>query len=166
MRLCWVEIENFRGVRSLDWRHIGDTAALVGPGDSGKSTILDAIERVLSPKYVAFDDTDFWDLNTDAAIVIRATITDPAPSFYRDSKFGLFLHAFDKDQGEVMRAEGRTTNCTDENGGSVYAMGRRIARDAAVNAKFDDKRGAPVFRSPSASSIATRLRYDSYCHLH
>lgn len=46
MRLGRIEIQNFRGVKSLDWRHIAETTALVGPGDSGKSTILDAIERV------------------------------------------------------------------------------------------------------------------------
>jgi putative ATP-dependent endonuclease of OLD family len=107
MRLRRLEIDNFRGVRSLDWRNIAETTALVGPGDSGKSTILDAIERALSPKWnVAFDDTDFWDLRTDAAIVIRATITGLAPSFYRDSKFGLLLHGFDKDKGEAVRASG------------------------------------------------------------
>lgn len=107
MRLRRLEIENFRGVKALDWRYIAETAALVGPGDSGKSTILDAIERVLSPKWnVAFDDTDFWDLQTEAPIVIRATITDLAQDFYRDSKFGLLLHGFDKGKGEAVRAEG------------------------------------------------------------
>lgn len=107
MRLRRLEIANFRGVKSLDWRHIGETAALVGAGDSGKSTILDAIERVLSPKWnVAFDDTDFWDLETIALIVIRATITNLAPSFYRDSKFGLLLHGFDATNGEAIRASG------------------------------------------------------------
>jgi putative ATP-dependent endonuclease of the OLD family len=107
MRLRRLEIQNFRGVRSLDWRHIPITAALVGPGDSGKSTILDAIERVLSPKWnVAFDDTDFWDLHTDAAIVIHATITDLAPSFYRDTKFGLLLHGFDAKEGKAIPVSG------------------------------------------------------------
>lgn len=107
MRLRRLEIENFRGVKALDWKHITETAALVGPGDSGKSTILDAVERVLSPKWnVPFDDTDFWDLDTSAPIVIRATITDLAPSFYRDSKFGLHLHAFNKAEGVAVRAEG------------------------------------------------------------
>ncbi|TAE87568.1 MAG: DUF2813 domain-containing protein [Verrucomicrobia bacterium] len=107
MRLRRLEIENFRGVKKLDWRHIAETAALVGPGDSGKSTILDAIERVLSPKWnVPFDDTDFWDLNTDATIVIRATITDLAPNLYRESKYGLLLHGFDKKSGEAVSALG------------------------------------------------------------
>lgn len=107
MRLRRLQIENFRGVKALDWRHIAETAALVGPGDSGKSTILDAIERVLSPKWnVTFDDTDFWDLGTAAPIVIRATITDLAPSFYRDSKFGLLLRGFDQANGEAIKASG------------------------------------------------------------
>jgi putative ATP-dependent endonuclease of the OLD family len=107
MRLRRLEIENFRGIRSLDWRHVADTAALVGPGDSGKSTILDAIERVLSPKWnVLFDDTDFWDLRTETPIVIRATLTDLAPSFYRDTKFGLLLHGFDAKEGTAIRAVG------------------------------------------------------------
>lgn len=107
MRLRRLEIRNFRGVKSLDWRHVGETAALVGPGDSGKSTILDAIERTLSPKWnVAFDDADFSDLETVSPIVIRATITDLAPNFYRDSKFGLLLHGFDTTNGQAIRASG------------------------------------------------------------
>ncbi len=107
MRLRRLQIENFRGVKVLDWRHIAETAALVGPGDSGKSTILDAIERVLSPKWnVTFDDSDFWNLDTSASIIIRATITDLASGFYRDSKFGLFLHGFDKTNGEAIKASG------------------------------------------------------------
>lgn len=107
MKLRRLEIENFRGIKALDWRYIAETAALVGPGDSGKSTILDAIERVLSPKWnLAFDDTDFWDLQTEVPIVIRATITNLSPNFYRDSKFGLLLHSFDSTSGEAGPAFG------------------------------------------------------------
>lgn len=107
MRLRRLEINRFRGIRLLDWRHIGETSALVGPGDSGKSTILDAIERVLSPRWnLPFDDTDFWDLKTDEPIEIRATITDLPKDFYRDSKFGLVLHGFDGSEGVAVEAFG------------------------------------------------------------
>jgi putative ATP-dependent endonuclease of OLD family len=107
MRLRRLEISHFRGVHQLDWRHVGETAALVGPGDSGKSTILDAIERVLSPRWnLAFDDTDFWNLNTDEPIVIRATVTDLPAGFYRDTKFGLVMHGFDAEEGIAVVASG------------------------------------------------------------
>lgn len=91
-----LEIENFRGVRSLDWRHIPDSAALIGPGDSGKSTILEAIERLLTPRWnVVFDDADFWAMNCEEQITIRATIVDLPNEFYRESRFGLVLNGFD-----------------------------------------------------------------------
>lgn len=100
MRVRRLEIERFRGIAALDWRKIGDTAALVGPGDSGKSTILDALERVLSPRWNhPFDDTDFYGLETGEPIRIRATILDFPPSFLKDSKFGLALQAFDDEEG-------------------------------------------------------------------
>lgn len=125
MHLRRLEIANFRGVRSLDWRHVADTAALVGSGDSGKSTILDAVERVLSPRWnVSFDDTDFWDLQTDAPIVIRATITDLAPVFYRDSKFGLLLHGYDQTKGEAVRPSG--------DGGEEHALVVELRVDASL----------------------------------
>ena len=107
MRLRRLEVERFRGIRQLDWRKIGVTAAIVGPGDSGKSSVLDAIERVLSPRWnLAFDDTDFWMLETTHPIVIRATLTDLPEHFYRDTKFGLYLQGFDEDQGVAVAPTG------------------------------------------------------------
>lgn len=100
MRLRRLKVERFRGIRELDWQNIGDTAALVGSGDSGKSTILDAIERVLSPRWsVGFDDADFWNLDTSNPISIRATITDVPPEFLKESKFGHAMHGFDANRG-------------------------------------------------------------------
>lgn len=107
MRLKRLEISNFRGIKRLDWRHIGKTQALVGPGDSGKSTILDAIERVLSPRWnVVFDDTDFWSLDANCMIEIRATITELQNKFYADNKFGLYLQSYDSEKGVASEATG------------------------------------------------------------
>ena len=107
MRLRRLEIEGFRGIRRLDWRHISPTAAIVGPGDSAKSTILDAIERALSPRWnLSFDDTDFWSAHPREPIVIRCTITDIPNEFYRDTKFGLVLNGYDPDEGVATPASG------------------------------------------------------------
>lgn len=161
MRLRRLQIENFRGVKALDWRNIAKTAALVGPGDSGKSTILDAIERVLSPKWnVSFDDTDFWDLDTGAPIVIRATITDLAASFYRDSKFGLLLHGFDTANGEAIRASG------DE--GEEHALVVELRVDASLEPIWsvvdaDDEKHAFMARDREALGM---LRVGGYVDQH
>jgi putative ATP-dependent endonuclease of OLD family len=107
MKLRRLEIQNFRGIKSLDWKQISAASALVGPGDSGKSTILDAVERVLSPRWnIPFDDTDFWDLATDVPIVVRATITDVPEALYQESKYGLAMHGFDEEKGEAVPAAG------------------------------------------------------------
>ena len=61
MRVRRLEIERFRGINALDWPGIGDTVALVGLGDSAKTTVFTALERVLSPRWnYPFDDTAFW----------------------------------------------------------------------------------------------------------
>ncbi|MBB3394208.1 MULTISPECIES: AAA family ATPase [unclassified Rhizobium] len=42
-----IEIENFRGIKKLQWHPKPGVNCLIGPGDSGKSTILDAIDLCL-----------------------------------------------------------------------------------------------------------------------
>ena len=51
MHLKQVSVKGFRGIRCLDWTVKGTIIGLVGPGDSTKTTILDAIEYALSPRW-------------------------------------------------------------------------------------------------------------------
>jgi len=44
MKIRHIKIERFRGIRELDWRVGGEFVCLVGPEDSTKTTILDAVE--------------------------------------------------------------------------------------------------------------------------
>ncbi|EOV2228542.1 ATP-binding protein [Klebsiella variicola subsp. variicola] len=47
VRVCKVEIQNFRSIRLLTWQPSPGLNCLIGPGDSGKTTILDAIDLCL-----------------------------------------------------------------------------------------------------------------------
>jgi hypothetical protein len=51
----------------------------------------------------AFDSEHFY---VDPDVARDALRRRSMFNFYRDSKFGLHLHAFDKDKGEAFRAEG------------------------------------------------------------
>ncbi len=77
MRLRRVEIERFRGIKKLHWNVVGDFVCLLGPGDSTKTTILDAIELTLSPRWnVSFNDADFYDANTEHPLSITITVCE------------------------------------------------------------------------------------------
>lgn len=62
MKIRKLTIRNFRGVRNLEWMPDDDNIiSLIGHGDSGKSSILKAIEYVLYPNWnPKIDDTDFY----------------------------------------------------------------------------------------------------------
>lgn len=92
MKLRHLAIRRFRCIRSLDWLLNGDFLCLVGAGDIGKSTILDAIELVLSPKWnPVFDDCDFFQGDTTEALTIEATIGALPRRLLSDAHFGLRL---------------------------------------------------------------------------
>lgn len=93
-------IENFRGIKRLDWTLPTNQRlfALVGPGDTGKSTILDAIYYLLGDRWnTPFADTDFFGTNLDDAIRIRAVVTDLPRTLLRDTAFGFWLSGVDED---------------------------------------------------------------------
>jgi len=89
MKLRRVQIERFRGIKSLDWKLGGDFVCLIGPGDSTKTTILDAVECALSSRWnIQFDDTDFYDAKTDEPILITVTVGDLPEVLKSEAKYG------------------------------------------------------------------------------
>ncbi len=92
MKIRKLIIERFRGVNQFEWFPNADILCLVGSGDSTKSTILDAIEFVLSSRWnISFEDTDFYRADTSQPIEIKATIGELPEQLLKDSKFGLLL---------------------------------------------------------------------------
>lgn len=85
-------IENFRGLRSM---HIPfevqqTVICLIGRGDSGKTTILEAIAAVFSPRWnLSFYDTDFHNCDTSNPIEISAKIINFPKELLSDQKYGL-----------------------------------------------------------------------------
>ena len=98
MRIIHVEIVNFRGIKQLSWHPAPGTNCLVGPGDSGKTTVLDAIELAFAPRNgVTFDDTDFYAVDPKAnPIAITVTIGDLPTEFLKEDQYGHYLRGWDE----------------------------------------------------------------------
>lgn len=98
MRIRHIKIERFRGIRELDWCVDGDFVCLIGPGDSTKTTILDAVEFALSPRWnIPFDDSDFYNADTTAPIVITVTVGELPDEFKGDAKYGYLARGWAPD---------------------------------------------------------------------
>lgn len=98
MRLVSLSISMFRGIRSLEWNPGPGLMFLVGPGDSAKTTILDAIELALLPRtWVQFYESDFFDGSTDEPIEICVTMVDVPAGLLTSQKFGLQQRGWSED---------------------------------------------------------------------
>ena len=94
MQIRQLTIRNFRGISSLDWKPGNPFCCLIGPGDSGKSTILDATEAVLSSKWFSFSEADFLKCETSAEISIEATVGELSRSLKSDERYGLYIRGW------------------------------------------------------------------------
>lgn len=89
MKLRKLTVRNFRGIKSCEWILDANFVALVGPGDSTKTTLIDALGYVLTSRYnVTFTDADFYDCDTAAAIEIEAVIVDLPSSLIQEQTHG------------------------------------------------------------------------------
>jgi len=106
MRIVHLSVSNFRGIRSLEWPIRAGVTCLVGCGDSTKTTILEAIELALSPRWnVAFADSDFYDCDYEQQIRIRATVRDVPGALLTEERFGFLQVGWDEASGSVTELE-------------------------------------------------------------
>ncbi|MFM0166887.1 AAA family ATPase [Paraburkholderia sediminicola] len=102
VRIRKIEIRNFRSIRSLDWNPTDGVNCLIGPGDSGKSTILDAIDFCLGARRnLGISDTDFFGLDVTQDISIRTTIGALPDSLKSIDVYGEYLRGFDTGTGAL-----------------------------------------------------------------
>jgi len=97
LQIRQISVRNFRGIESLDWSPHGTLCCLVGPGDVGKSTILDAIEAVLGARWLQTSDSDFFQGDTSKPIEITATVGELPKSAMSDGRMGLQLRGWTTD---------------------------------------------------------------------
>lgn len=101
-RIRKLEIRNFRAIRILDWCPSSGVNCLIGPGDSGKSTVLDAIDFCLGARRnLVISDTDFHALDVTQPISIAATLGELPDSMLSIESFGEYLRGFDAATGTV-----------------------------------------------------------------
>ena len=101
-RIRKIEISHFRCIRSLTWSPSSGINCLIGPGDSGKSTVLDAIDLCLGARrIVQFTDADFFGLDVGSPISIILTIGELDDALKNLELYGLYLRSYNVDTGEV-----------------------------------------------------------------
>lgn len=90
-----LKIQNFRGIKTLDWYVGGRVICLVGPGDSAKTTVLNAIELALLPRWnTPFTDLDFYQGHPDEELVIEVTVGELPDVLTKQEKYGLCLRGY------------------------------------------------------------------------
>lgn len=64
-----IEVRNFRSISHVNWWPKPGLNCLIGPGDSGKSSLLDAIDLALGARRsYPFSDADFHLMDTSKPI--------------------------------------------------------------------------------------------------
>jgi len=100
-RIYELKIENFRGIKTFSQKFCKRFVCLLGRGDSGKTTILDAISFVLSPSWnLSIYDSDFYQGLTEPPIRIEASLLDLPEKFILEEKYGLHIRGLDVN-GEI-----------------------------------------------------------------
>jgi putative ATP-dependent endonuclease of OLD family len=97
-----IKIENFRAIKSFEWWPNPGVNCLIGPGDVGKSTVINAIDLCLGPRRTKeFADSDFHKLNTEEPILIEITVSDLADTLKNFDKYDLFLRGYNPEEKKI-----------------------------------------------------------------
>jgi putative ATP-dependent endonuclease of OLD family len=101
-RIRLVEISHFRGIKNLVWLPSSGVNCIIGPGDSGKSSILDAIDFCLGARRnIQFTDADFHQLDVETPITITVTLGELEDGLKNLDAYGMFVRAFDPATGRI-----------------------------------------------------------------
>jgi putative ATP-dependent endonuclease of OLD family len=95
-------VENFRCIKSLSWLPEAGVNCLVGPGDSGKSTVIDALDFCIGARRsLQLTDADFHEANTGNSIKIQVTLGALPDELKNFDIYGIYLQGFDRATGRI-----------------------------------------------------------------
>lgn len=95
-RIRAIEIAHFRSIKALTWYPSPGINCLIGPGDSGKSSILDAIDFCLGARRnIQFTDADFHLLDVETPITITVTFGELDDALKSLDAYGMYVRGFD-----------------------------------------------------------------------
>ncbi len=98
-----IEIANFRCLKKFIWQPSPGINCLIGPGDSGKSSILDAIDYCLGARRnLLIADTDFHLLDVNNPINITIALGKLDDALKSIDAYGLYLKGFDSESGDIV----------------------------------------------------------------
>jgi len=103
LKIRHLEINNYKGIKSLSW-NLPEISiiALIGKGDSSKTTILEAVRSVFYPHWsLQLSDTDFYNGDIEQPVIIRATIGDLPEEFLNIGKYGLHLRGWNLKEASI-----------------------------------------------------------------
>lgn len=76
-----LSIWRFRGIKGLKWNPADGMNVILGGGDVGKTTLLEAVALLLSPSNtLVLSEADYWQRQTDNEFCIRAVLSLPSSS--------------------------------------------------------------------------------------
>ncbi len=165
MRIVFIEIQNYRGIKKLDWAPTAYVNCLIGPGDSTKTTILDAIELALNPRsYMFADDSDFFDLDVENPIIVTITLANLPSGFKSDNRYGMHLRGWNAQDSTV--EDEPNENLEDALSVRVTIDQSLEARWSIFNDRIEKEEGdPPSVRYKDAKQIATS-RLGAYAERH
>lgn len=94
MQIRQLKVSNFRGIATLEWKPGAPFCCLIGAGDSGKSTLLDAAEAALSSRWFSFTEPDFLECDTSNPVVIEVTVGELSKALKSDERLGLYIRGW------------------------------------------------------------------------
>jgi putative ATP-dependent endonuclease of OLD family len=112
-----LRIERFRGIEKLEWLPAPGLNVIVGPGDSCKSTILEAIGALLSPApNINISEFDYFRRNIDQGFEVEAVLAIGDGSILKADRF--------PPPPLRGRREGQLTDLPDEGGAEAVMVCR------------------------------------------